>query len=295
MVIPFPAPARDKVSELSVKTAGCIKLDGDQALAYARSRHFQSFESGRWREDLTGDIGRIQRQQDFIRRVMRTAISRGARNPLKLNGLVSQGVKYVTIDKTLGLDDIRKLGKRFKSLEPDAVDMLTLPGDNVRVGGAAVLRLKQPDAQQIIDRFSGKIPPPDTAAAAPNIAPNTVRVRVLNGSGVSGQGAKTTAELQKAGFNVAAGGDAKSYTFVTPVIRYGRGQQEKARLLATFVLGGAKLQEDLTLRGIDVELTTGKAFGGIKTAGGAAPATTVKGAAPAATPTPKGAPAGLSC
>src|SRR5207302_4859912 len=120
-VIPFPAPARDKVTGLDVKTPGCISLNGDQALAYARSRHFQSFESGHWREDPTADLGRIRRQQDFIRRVVRKAISRGVRNPIKMLGLVDQGVKFIQIDKAMSTKDIFNLGKRFRSLEPDAV------------------------------------------------------------------------------------------------------------------------------------------------------------------------------
>jgi polyisoprenyl-teichoic acid--peptidoglycan teichoic acid transferase len=77
----FPAPARDHLSELDVPNAGCVKLSPDQALAYVRSRHYQSFESGRWRTDPTSDFGRIQRQQDFMRRVMSAAVKAGIRNP----------------------------------------------------------------------------------------------------------------------------------------------------------------------------------------------------------------------
>ena len=43
-----------------------------QALAFARSRHLVYFneESGEYEEDLTADLGRITRQQLFLRRVM---------------------------------------------------------------------------------------------------------------------------------------------------------------------------------------------------------------------------------
>jgi LCP family protein required for cell wall assembly len=298
VVIPFPAAARDKVTGLLVKSPGCINLSGDQALAYARSRHFETFESGRWRTDPTGDLGRIQRQQDFVRRVMRKAISKGARNPLKLPGLVNQGVKYVKIDSALSTKDIATLGKRFRSLEPDAVDMLTLPGTNANIGGAAVLKVKQPDAKAILDRFSGKTPELTTAGAVPNIQPNTVKVRVLNGSGVGGQGGQTALKLQHFDFNIAGTGDAKAFNYVTPVINYGRGQQLKARLLAAYLDGGAQLKQDLTLQGVDVELITGTALGNVRAPGAAATATTTSTVAPGPTatkPQPKGAPAGLSC
>jgi polyisoprenyl-teichoic acid--peptidoglycan teichoic acid transferase len=68
----FPAPARDRLSGLLVKEAGCVQLDGNGALAYVRSRHYESQDDrGRWRsEGGIPDFNRINRQQDFIRRVM---------------------------------------------------------------------------------------------------------------------------------------------------------------------------------------------------------------------------------
>lgn len=274
IVVPFPAPARDTVTGLNVPTPGCINLTGDQALAYARSRDFQIFESGRWRFDPTGDIGRIGRQQDFVRRVMRKAISKGAHNPLKLPGLVNQGVKYVTIDKALSTKDILRLGKRFHSLSPDSVEMLTLTGTPVTINGASVLRPKQPDAQEIIDRFSGKVPETTTNGPPPNIPPSSVTVRVLNGSGAAGQGGQTLAKLQSFGFNTAGTGDANNFNYTTPVIRYGKGQELKARLVAAYVDPGAQLVADSNVKGVDVILITGTGLHGIRSPGTAAATTT---------------------
>ena len=56
------APARDEMSGLDLPQAGCVELDGSQALAYVRSRYLESFETGRWTSDPTSDLGRIQRQ-----------------------------------------------------------------------------------------------------------------------------------------------------------------------------------------------------------------------------------------
>src|SRR5205085_8217483 len=134
------------------------------------------------------------------------------------------GVKYVTIDKSLSTKDILRLGKRFKSLDPAAVDMITLPGVNANVGGAAVLKPKQPDAQEVIDRFNGTAQEAAASGPPPNILPSTVTVRVLNGSGVGGQGGQTAARLQAFGFNTAGTGDADAFNYTTPVIKYGRGQ-----------------------------------------------------------------------
>ena len=40
----FPHPARDRKTGLDINTAGCQHLNGDQALAYVRSRYYESFK-----------------------------------------------------------------------------------------------------------------------------------------------------------------------------------------------------------------------------------------------------------
>nr|MDQ6909722.1 LCP family protein [Actinomycetota bacterium] len=147
-----PAPARDAYSGLDIKTPGCVNFDGDKALAWVRSRRYEYFEGGKWREDPRSDLGRIQRQQDFIRRMLKKAVSTGLTNPLALNRLIGTGVKDVTIDDKLSTSDMVTLGKKFRSLNPDTVDMLTLPTTGATIGGADVLRLNKEEAQPFIDR-----------------------------------------------------------------------------------------------------------------------------------------------
>jgi LCP family protein required for cell wall assembly len=266
VTVPFPAPARDKLSGLDVKTAGCVNLTGDQALGYVRSRHFQYFESGRWRSDPTGDIGRIQRQQDFIRRVLRKAISKGVRNPIKLNSLINAGVNNVKLDSALSTKDILRLGKRFKSLEPEAVDMLTLPADNFRTAaGASVLKLRDTEARTIINRFNGVGQAPTTNGPVPKIPPATVRVLVLNGTGINGQAGQVQHQLSVAGFGTGGIGDARNYNNPTTTIRYGAGQLQKAQLLQAYIVNGAKLVLDNSLKGGDIQLIVGAGFGGVRT------------------------------
>jgi LCP family protein required for cell wall assembly len=286
VTVPFPAPARDAFSGLSVKQAGCVSLTGDQALGYVRSRHFQYFESGRWRSDPTGDIGRIQRQQDFIRRVLRKAISKGIRNPIKLNALINAGVNNVKLDSALSTKDILRLGKRFKSLEPEAVDMLTLPTDGFRTaGGASVLRLKESEARSIVSRFNGLDEATSSNGPVPNIPPATVRVLVLNGTGVNGQAGQVQRQLNTVGFGTGGVGDAPGgFGHSTTEIRYGAGQLQKAQLLQAYVVGGAKLILDNTLKGGDIQLIVGSGYGGIRSslsttptsAGTATTSTTIK-------------------
>jgi LCP family protein required for cell wall assembly len=255
-----PAPARDKLSGLNIKTAGCAHLDGFQALAWARSRHFEEFEGGRWQSDPTGDLGRIQRQQDFIRRMLRKALA--TRNPIKVNELIGIGIKNVQIDQHMSSSDILRLASKFHSLNPDTVDMLTLPTTpfTTRIGGlpADVLRLKQPDAQSFIDRVNGVVPAP-----APELRPDDVRVRVLNGTGQTGQAAQVSVALQGPGFTIADRGDANGRTSQT-LIRYGSGALGKAQLLQRYLQNGARLVSDPSLRTVDVALVIGSDYTGVR-------------------------------
>lgn len=282
----FQSPARDPKTGLDIRAAGCVKMNGQKALAYVRSRDYHYLEGGKWRTDPTGDLGRIERQQSFIRRVLGKA-SQVGRNPLRLNSIVSSAVTNVTLDKAFSTKDMKRLAIRFKSLEPDAVEMLALPTVGARERGASVLKLKQPEAGEIVDRLLGKVDPaPDPSSPPPKVLPGTVRVRVLNGTGADGQASAASQALQRAHFGVAGTGDADRRGYPRTVIRYARGQQPKASLLQAYVDGPTQLSEDTALRGGDLVLVTGAGFQGIRAAPGAAPATTSTTAGSTTTTTP---------
>ena len=273
----FPAPARDSVTGLNVAKAGCVALDGDRALQYVRSRNYQYFESGKWRVDGTADLGRIERQQDFIRRVMHKAVRVG-RNPTTLNALIGNAVKNVTLDDTFSPKDIVRLANKFRSLEPDKVEMMSIPTFGTRVGGASVLKMKQPDASEVLARFRGELPAEGVPTSIPNILPGTVRVRVLNGSGADGQAGDAATQLKDQGFQISGSpGDADTSKYIKSVIKYPTGQLDKAKLLQAYVGGSTTLQEDRTAR--DLVLITGAEFTGIRNPT-AAPAATTTTAAP---------------
>ena len=115
----FAAPVRDKNTGLFVEEPGCVVLDPDQALAYARARHFQYQDAdGTWRFDETGDLGRITRQQDFIKRAMQRASEAGLRNPGTAFGIVDAATDAVVMDETLNVGTILDLRRRVPHLQP---------------------------------------------------------------------------------------------------------------------------------------------------------------------------------
>jgi LCP family protein required for cell wall assembly len=291
----FPSPVRDEVAGLSIDDPGCVKLDGDAGLAFVRSRNYQTYEGGEWQTDPTADLGRIQRQQDFIRRMLRKAVSSGLSNPLTLNRLIGIGVRDVKLDDKMSTGDIVRLARRFRSLDADTVDMLTFPTDPTDIGGASVLLLREDEAQPYIDRLNGLGPPDEGGSPA---RPSDIRVRVLNGYGADGVATEASLDLTTAGFNVADRGDADSYNYSATVIRYAPGAAAKADVLNEYVDGGAVIEQDSSLRTVDVTLVLGSDYTGIVTqppgaTDTTAPPTTL--AAPDVSSDAKGAAAGPSC
>ncbi len=255
-------PAKDDFTGLDLPVAGCNELDGYQALAYVRSRYYETLERGRWASGTNSDIERITRQQDFIRRMMKKAISSGLSNPLTLNRLISIGVENVRVDQAMSTKDITTIAKRFRSIDPDAVDMLTLPTTDAYIGGAAVQLIDTAQAQHFIDRLNGIAPPPPSTV--PAIPPSSIAVQVLNGNGGDASATVAAAALTQAGFRVASTGNAVSFDFARTVVQYAPGQQAKAAFLSTTLAAGAKLEEDRGLVGADVTIVLGTDYTGLR-------------------------------
>jgi LCP family protein required for cell wall assembly len=154
----FPAPARDVVTGLHVERAGCVTLDGERALAYVRSRNYETLIGDRWTGGGASDLDRIARQQDFIRRVLGRV--RTVRNPLTIHRVVSGGIDSLTLDERLSTAEIERLALRFRTLVPSDLEMETVPAvfDHVVINRqrASILRIQQPEAKQVVDRFMGR-------------------------------------------------------------------------------------------------------------------------------------------
>ena len=124
VVVPFDYPARDRRAGLLVPEAGCVRLDGDDALAYVRSRHYQ-FEdppgSGNWFTDGTSDFGRISRQQDFLRRVIANVIDEGLYSPNVATALITTNREYLVTDAGLTLRRMLEFANTLRRLDPSEI------------------------------------------------------------------------------------------------------------------------------------------------------------------------------
>jgi LCP family protein required for cell wall assembly len=169
----FPYPARDAYSGLSITSPGCQLLTGTQALAVARSRHYEYDADGRWLYDGTSDFGRIQRQGAFLRALIDSAKSKY--NPLTINAFLAAIPEGITKDSNLGFNELLGLALRYHSIDPNSLVTQTLPTTSVGYVSpwGDVLFVDQPAAQQMITAIFGsqltapRTPPPNPSLQTP--------------------------------------------------------------------------------------------------------------------------------
>lgn len=155
--------------------AGCQLLGGEQALAYVRTRYFQENVNGKWQADPTADLGRITRQQQFVRVLMSAARDAALAHPLQAKRLAEAAVSNLAADQALRQEQILGALDTFKNLDPanpESVEMQRLPivdGGNVPGVGAVVVR-QEPQAEALLARMRVFAPPTTTTAVPTTVA-----------------------------------------------------------------------------------------------------------------------------
>jgi anionic cell wall polymer biosynthesis LytR-Cps2A-Psr (LCP) family protein len=149
--------------------AGCQTISRFQALALARSRHYQWFEHGQWNYDVTSDYGRIYRQDEFIKAFINKA--KQLWNPLTINNLLSNLPQGISLDSNFTLNDLIALAWKFHGINANAMTYYTLPtiGSQTSSPLGDVLYVNEPEAEQTLVKIFGSQllrptnPPPNTA------------------------------------------------------------------------------------------------------------------------------------
>lgn len=255
----FEYPTRDANTGLNVETVGCVNLEGEQALAYVRSRYLEVLIDDEWISDPTADQGRMARQQTFVRAALNRASSRGARNPIEVQRLINATRGEVVLDDNLSLDVLLGLGEVFRDFNADDLEVVLLPIDNGYAGRAAVGFLRVGEAQPLLGVFRGQA----TALPTNSLA----RVQVLNGSAVPGQGADAARQLEELGFSITGIGDLPGHSGPTE-LRYAPGGQLQAVLVARYLdvnVPFVEVTPDELPAGTGVLLVTGDDWNGVRT------------------------------
>jgi len=186
---------------------GLQHLSGEQAVGYARFRH-----------DATGDLGRIERQQKFLRAVAREVLS--PQHVARLPKLANAFVNTVTTNMTVR--DVLSLKRILEQAGPEGVRMATLPATPETIHGQSVLELDPQQVQETVDRV---------------LWGQGIRVTVLNATEVSGLAARTAELLEKNGYDVVEVGNTERTSDTTLVIDH-RGQSRRAERVSAAIGGG---------------------------------------------------------
>ena len=145
-----------------VLAAGVHTLNGIESLKYVRTRGI----------DGLGDIGRMQRQQQFMSSVLRKATSTGVLlNPIKLVNFFNAAIATVKTDSGLNESDLLTLAKQLRNLSASNVRTLTVPIDNPNAyadGVGSVVTWDSVLAGELFQRLRDDLPIVDEVTPSPS-------------------------------------------------------------------------------------------------------------------------------
>lgn len=257
----FSMGVRDRSSGFFQYDKGCVTLKGDQALAYARSRHLEYWDekNKKWIDDPSADLGRISRQTLFMRTMFDRAQKKfGNVDMGAINDIISSTADNISLDSGFGLGELVSLGRAFKGFSGDQIQTHALPVYlDMTSGGASILRLDSAAAEDILNIFRG--------LPAGTVLPTSVKVSIVNASGVKGRAATVADQFDALGYTASVGGDV-STSQSGSIVKYMPGFEKQADLVARQLAGGATLQSDKSLTSKSpVQLVIGSSFTSVLT------------------------------
>ncbi len=242
-------PLRDDFAGVDLD-AGCVTLDGTEALGFVRSRH------------VDNDFGRIARQQRFIRELVRKATSAGTLlQPQRLFGLVRSVARTLETDQNLGLPQMQRIAYSVRDISAEGINMWAVPGtERTTSSGAFVIEPDMEQAERLFVAFrEGTLIPEDVGREPP--APVTIAdvppLVVLNGAGVEGLADEMRAALEERGFAIAETGNADRVDVARSEVVYPPDRLDEAELVSE-ALGGAPIVEGEP--GEDLAVVVGSRF-----------------------------------
>ena len=230
-------PVNDKESKLKLP-AGTSKVEGEQALAFVRTRH--SFGN-------QGDLDRIKVQQQFLGSLIRKMKSE-LTNPARLLSLAEAATKALTVDKGIAsLNKLKDIALELKKVPPENITFATVPVvDNPAEKVKATVVLDQGAAPQLFSQIKDDVSlsavkekaSAEKAKVANRLkgsrsAASDVRVDIYNGGAPGGSAQETLSflQVQKGVTKSSQLGNAGA-TLKNTTLEYSPGQASQARKLA---------------------------------------------------------------
>ncbi len=129
----------DPYDQLSIHlTKGIQHLDGEKSGQYIRYRH-----------DELGDIGRVQRQQYFLKTLNSKMLE--SNTLLKLPSLLTTVSKYIHTDMNLYI--LAKIGNLLRDMKENPLQTATLPGDFATIDEISYWLPNQNEIQKLVENL----------------------------------------------------------------------------------------------------------------------------------------------
>ncbi|WAZ22167.1 LCP family protein [Streptomyces cinnabarinus] len=254
---------------------GTHTIEGEQALAFVRTRHSVGFG---------GDLSRIGIQQQFLGSLMRKLKSNDTlTSPTKMVKLAEAGTEALTVDSTLdSIGKLKDLGLELGKLNTENLTFTTVPViDNPAETVKATVVVNETTAPEVFDMIKNDVSftevkaqkKKEKAAVAARLKgtkadASEVRVRILNGGAESGSAQDTLTWLQtEEGVTKSENAGNAPEALAKTTLEYAPEQADQARRLADILgLSGAAMKpgESVTnSQGLPtMTLTLGKDFKG---------------------------------
>lgn len=246
----YPDAKMEGYDPLYIK-AGTVKMDGNLALKYARSR------------ETTSDFDRAKRQQKIIQALKDKAMTLNfLTNPQKINQVISAIGEHIKTD--MQLKEMERFAKIIKEIDGKAIISYVL--DNSATGlltndneGGYYLVPKDSSWKSIQKKVH-------EIFSDPYLRSENARIEVINGTTTSGLAAKVENELVRYGYNVIKTSTSVSQSNISKI---DVSDKEKYKFTLNYLkkrYNISQITEDgLMEEGIDVKLTIGNNYETIKT------------------------------
>ncbi|MEU9334873.1 LCP family protein [Streptomyces sp. NPDC048290] len=226
--------------------AGKSVIEGEQALAFVRTRHS-------WGNK--GDLDRIKVQQQFLGSLMRKMSSSDTlTSPSKLLSLAEAATDALTVDTGIGkVPTLKDLALELKKVPPKNITFTTVPViDNPAEVVKATVVVDETKAPEVFDAVINDVSftevkkqeAAEKSAAAkeaaqrlegPKADPSEVRVRILNGGAEAGSAQTTLSWLQTEQGVTKSEQNGNAEEQAKTTLEYATDQADQARALAAIM------------------------------------------------------------
>ena len=261
-----PYAVTNTVSGLRLKQ-GWNRLYGAMALKFWRTRE---------NIGLGSDLQRIQRDQLFMAALLQRVHRSGLlTNPAEMLRVLKDVGKSLVIDSGMTQRDLITIASSLRGLSTHSAHFVTVPNIADPADPLAHVVLQQPQAGNLFtalahDRKLPKLPKHHGAGKGAvgtplvkSVSPAKVNVKVLNGSGVSGQAALVASALTRRGFNVTGQGNAANFSYTKSVIEYSGPADLPAADTLKAQLSHVTLMLNASLAKGTIELISGSQYAGL--------------------------------